>query len=39
MESANMSLDLFYRDSYMLDFLGLRDIYSEKDLADGIGKV
>ena len=27
-----MSLDLFYRDPYMLDFLGLRDTYSEKDL-------
>ena len=27
------------QNRYMLDFLGLRDTYSEKDLADGIGKV
>ena len=27
-----MSLDLFYRDPYMLDFLGLHDTYSEKEL-------
>ena len=31
-----MSLDLFYRDPYMLDFLGLRDTYSEKDLENAI---
>ena len=23
---------MFYRDPYMLDFLGLRDTYSEKDV-------
>ena len=27
---------LFYRDPYMLDFLGLRDTYSEKDLENAI---
>ena len=31
-----MSLDRFYRDSYMLNFLGLKDTYSEKDLEDTI---
>ena len=31
-----MSLDLFYRYPYMLDFLGLRDTYSEKDLENAI---
>ena len=31
-DDGKMSLDLFYRDPYMLDFLGLRDTYSEKDL-------
>ncbi len=31
-----MSLDMFYRDPYMLDFLGLRDTYSEKDLENAI---
>ena len=30
-DDGKMSLDLFYRDPYMLDFLGLRDTYSEKD--------
>ena len=29
-DDGKMSLDLFYRDPYMLDFLGLRDTYSEK---------
>ena len=33
---GKMSLDLFYRDPYMLDFLGLRDTYSEKDLENAI---
>lgn len=31
-----MSLDLFYRDPYVLDFLGLKDTYSEKDLENAI---
>ena len=35
-DDGKMSLDLFYRDPYMLDFLGLRDTYSEKDLENAI---
>lgn len=35
-EDKKMSLDLFYRDPYMLDFLGLKDTYSEKDLENAI---
>lgn len=35
-EDKKMSLDMFYRDPYMLDFLGLKDIYSEKDLENAI---
>lgn len=31
-----MSLDLFYRDPYVLDFLRLKDTYSEKDLENAI---
>lgn len=31
-----MSLDMFYRDPYMLDFLGLKDTYSEKDIENAI---
>lgn len=31
-----MSLDMFYRDPYMLNFLGLKDTYSEKDLENAI---
>lgn len=31
-----MSIDLFYRDPYMLDFLGLQDTFSEKDLESAI---
>ena len=31
-----MTLDLFYRDPYVLDFLGLKDTYSEKDLENAI---
>lgn len=27
-----MSPDLFYRDPYILDFLGLKDTYSEKEM-------
>ena len=37
MQSVNkMSPDLFYRDPYILDFLGLKDTYSEKDLENAI---
>lgn len=35
-EERKMSLDMFYRDPYMLDFLGLKDTYSEKDLENTI---
>ncbi|OPZ92459.1 MAG: hypothetical protein BWY74_01574 [Firmicutes bacterium ADurb.Bin419] len=31
-----MSTDLFFRDPYVLDFLGLKDTYSEKDLEKAI---
>ena len=33
---GKMSLDMFYRDPYMLDFLGLQDTYSERDLENSI---
>ncbi|MBR4459649.1 MAG: DUF1016 family protein [Clostridia bacterium] len=36
MDRDRMSLDLFYRDPYVLDFLGLRDTFSEKDLEQAI---
>ena len=37
LQSVNkMSPDLFYRDPYILDFLGLKDTYSEKDLENAI---
>ena len=36
MDQDQMSLDLFYRDPYVLDFLGLKDTYSEKDLENAI---
>jgi hypothetical protein len=36
MDRDKMSLDLFYRDPYVLDFLGLKDTYSEKDLENAI---
>ncbi len=36
MDKDKMSLDLFYRDPYVLDFLGLKDTYSEKDLENAI---
>lgn len=36
MDQDKTSLDLFYRDPYVLDFLGLRDTYSEKDLENAI---
>lgn len=35
-EARAMSLDMFYRDPYMLSFLGLKDTYSEKDLENAI---
>ena len=35
-DDGKMSLDLFYRDPYILDFLGLHDTYSEKDLENAI---
>ena len=35
-ESNKMSTDLFLRDPYVLDFLGLNDCYSEKDLENAI---
>ncbi len=31
-KNAGISPDLVFRDSYFLDFLGLSDVYSEKDL-------
>lgn len=31
-----MSLDLFLKDPYMLDFLDLKDTYSEKDLENAV---
>lgn len=36
MNQEKMSLDMFYRDPYVLDFLGLKDTYSEKDLENAI---
>jgi len=35
-DDRKMSLDMFFRDPYMLDFLGLKDTYSEKDLENAI---
>ena len=35
-EKREMSIDLFLRDPYMLDFLDLKDTYSEKDLEEAI---
>ncbi len=35
-DNKRMSLDMFYRDPYILDFLGLKDTYSEKDLENAI---
>ena len=34
-EEDRLTADLVFRDPYVLDFLGLRDTYSEKDLEDG----
>lgn len=33
---SKMSPDLFYKDPYILDFLGLKNSYSEKDLENAI---
>ena len=35
-DNKKMSLDLFLKDPYMLDFLDLKDTYSEKDLENAI---
>lgn len=35
-EKDKLSPDLVFRDPYILDFLGLRDAYSEKNLEDAI---
>ena len=35
-EENKMTPDLFFKDPYVLDFLGLEDTYSEKDLENGI---
>lgn len=35
-QDNKMSTDLFFRDPYILDFLGLKDTYSEKDLENAI---
>jgi predicted nuclease of restriction endonuclease-like (RecB) superfamily len=34
--NKSVSPDTFFRDSYLLDFLGLKDTYSEKDLETSI---
>lgn len=35
-DDRKMSLDMFFRDPYILDFLGLKDPYSEKDIENAI---
>lgn len=35
-EENKMTPDLFFKDPYVLDFLGLQDTYSEKDLENAI---
>jgi predicted nuclease of restriction endonuclease-like (RecB) superfamily len=35
-EQNKMTTDLFFRDPYVLDFLGLQDTYSEKDIENAI---
>lgn len=35
-EEDKLSPDIFFRDPYLLDFLGLKDAYSEKDLESAI---
>ena len=36
MKKTNLPPDLVFRDPYLLDFLGLKDTYSEKDLETAI---
>jgi hypothetical protein len=38
-DEARMGPDLIFRDPYLLDFLGLKDAYSEKDLENAILRV
>lgn len=35
-DEGRMSADLVFRDHYVLDFLGLKDMYSERDLEEAI---
>ena len=35
-DEKEMSVELFLRDPYMLDFLGLQDKFNEKDLEQSI---
>lgn len=35
-EEDKLTLDLVFKDPYFLDFLGLKDVYSEKDLESAI---
>lgn len=35
-ENNKMNVDLFFRNLILLDFLGLKDTYSEKDLENAI---
>lgn len=35
-DNKKMSTDIFYKDPYVLDFLGLKNTYSEKDLENAI---
>ncbi|MFA5879102.1 MAG: PDDEXK nuclease domain-containing protein [Candidatus Margulisiibacteriota bacterium] len=35
-ETGEISSDLVFRSTYFLDFLGLKDVYSEKDLEEAI---
>lgn len=35
-DDRKMTTDMFFRDPYILDFLGLKDTYSEKDLEKAI---
>ena len=35
-ETGNITPDFVFRSTYLLDFLGLKDVYSEKDLEESI---